>query len=300
MSKREIIMHCFQWKLKDITKNLDKIKENNFTSIQVSPAQGTKNNGNEFWLLYQPLDMAFVDSEQIGTREDLIELCREAHKRDLKVCVDVVLRHVAGVDTGELKPHEKVADRLKNNPNFWTNAENANNYSDRYEVTRKSCGMPMTEYNNEKYQDLCIEFLDDLKSIGVDFFRLDQLKHYQLPREGSNFLTRVFGRYKNDGLTYGEALECSRELLDEYTEYMNVLSDGEVSEKNKDKFVTYIESHDTFHTWKIGHHTPDSQLTNEWRCLLESNRKSHVLFFCRPFSNLWQSDEIKWINREFR
>lgn len=299
MGKREIIIHCFQWKLKDITNNLDKIKEAGYTSIQTSPVQGCKSNGNEFWLLYQPLDMAFVDSEQIGTREDLIELCREAHKRDLKVCVDVVLRHVAGKDTGELKPHEKVVDRLKNNPHFWTNAENAKNYTDRYEVTRKACGMPMLEYNNWNYQDICIEFLDDLKSIGVGFFRLDQLKHYQFPREGSDFLTRVFGRYK-DGLTYGEALEMDRGMLDEYTQYMNVLSDGEVSYHNRNKFVTYIESHDTYHTWKIGHHTTDEQLAKEWRYLLISNRESHVLFFCRPFSNLWCDNRIVSVNKEFR
>lgn len=295
---REIILHCYQWRLKDITANLDKIKESGFTVIQTSPVQGCKNDGNQGWLLYQPLDLAFVESKQIGSEKDFEELCVEAHKRGLKIIVDVILRHVAGQDDGALIPHCKVSKCLTCNCTNWAaDVCNATNYEDRQQIINYATGLPMLDYRSESIQKRCIDFLNALEKLGADGFRLDQLKHFALPSEGCDFLEKVFDPFKND-LTYGEVLECDYNLLSEYVKHMKVLSWKECD--NMSQRVLYIETHDTFHTWKFTSNLDDNKITNEWRNLLINNKENNVIFFPRPFNNLWNSEEIKKINKELR
>jgi glycosidase len=292
--KREIIIHCFLWEIKSITENLDKIKESNFTAIQINVIQPCK-EGNEWWTYYQPTH--FKVGNKCGSREDLIELCREAKKRDLKVIADVVLRHTAGMNNGELKPHESVDEELKNNPEFWTNAENTNDYQNREHAINRAFGMPMLNYNSKLLQQKYIYFLQDLKDCGISGFRIDMGKHFGLKEEGSDFWERVFGRF-NDMFNYAECLECSKELLDKYTKFINVLTDSSASDRSK--MVIFVMSHDTEETFGFTKKMDDRMIINEWRTLLQSNRESHVLWYCRAWSNLWCSEDIKWINREFR
>ena len=286
---REIILHCFNWKVSDITKNLGTIKKCNYSAIQISVVQPCKNS-NEWWALYQPL--GFTIGNRTGSKEDLIELCSEAHKIGITIVVDVVLRHVC-TDTGELIPGKDVDKSITDNPDFFTNAENAIDYNDRHQVIFNAIGLPMLNYNNEKLQDIYIKFLQELKDCKVDGYRIDAGKHFGLESEGSNFWPRVFGGF-SDMFNYGECLDCSTELLDQYTEFINVLSDKDATDKSK--MVTYFMSHDTELTFEYTTHMTDQDIIREWEYLLKDYRESHVLFYCRAYSNLWRSDEIRRIN----
>lgn len=297
-NQREIIAHFFQWKLKDITKELDNIKACGYTTLQISPLQGCKDDGNEFWKLYQPTHMALVGSEQIGYREDLIELCYEANKRGLKVIADVVLRHTAGVNTGELIPHETVDKKLIDNPYFWTNATNTSDYKDRYKAITRAFGMPMLDYNNWDLQDIYIEFLEDLKSCGISGFRIDMGKHFGLEEEGSVFWNRVFGRF-SDMFNYAECLECDKTLLDKYTKFINVITDYYLP-TDKSKAVIYIMSHDSEETWGFTKKMKNNDIIREWEIMLRENKESHVMFYLRSFSDLWKNEEIKKINNTYK
>ena len=42
-----------------------------FDAIQISPIQGTKDSGIEWWKLYQPINLK-IGNEQIGSKKDLI------------------------------------------------------------------------------------------------------------------------------------------------------------------------------------------------------------------------------------
>ena len=66
------IIHLFQWQLKDLIPFIPKIKEQGFDAIQISPVQGTKDAGLEWWKLYQPTNLS-IGNYQIGTkREELM------------------------------------------------------------------------------------------------------------------------------------------------------------------------------------------------------------------------------------
>lgn len=288
---REIILHCFQWNLKDIINELQTIKNQGFTSIQITPINPCK-EGMEYWVYYQPLDFAI--GNRTGTKEDLIELCTKAKKLGIKIIVDVVLRHVAGTNDGKLIPHQDVAARIKNGLLFFTNAENTTEYQNRDRIINGAFGLPMLNYNNQYLQDIYISFLDELKDCGISGFRLDMGKHFALPEEGSNFFTNVFKPFKNM-FNYAECLECSKELLDKYTKYIDVLTDyGLPSDKSKS--VVYVESHDSNLSFHITDKMSDELIIKEWNYLLETNRESHVLFYVRQFNNTWKSEEIKQIN----
>jgi len=291
---RHIILHCFLWQLQAIIKNLSKIKAQGYDVILISTINEIK-KGDAWWCDYQP--ESFKIGNRHGSKADLIELCSKANKLGIIISVDIVLRHVAGDDYGNLIPHQDVDKSLTCNPNFLTNAPNCTDFNSRFMTTNYACGMPMLNYNNHELQDIYVKFLTELRECGVGSFRLDMMKHYSLSSEGSDFFERVFGGFQ-DMFNYGECLDCSRELLDEYTKVMNVLSDKDCTDKSK--MVTYFMSHDTELTFGYTLHMTDEIIIREWEHLLRDYKESHVLFYCRSFSNLWQSDEIKKINLELR
>lgn len=290
---REIIIHCFQWSLKDITKNLSEIKDCGYTAIQVSPVNEVK-AGKEWWTYYQPL--SFKIGNKSGTKEDLIELCSKANEMGIKVIVDVVLRHCANKGGGKLAnvPHDDVDNTLKENKNFWTNSANITNYDNRDEVTNGSMQLPMLNYNNHDLQDIYIEFLQELKDLGVAGYRVDMCKHLSLPSEGSDFWTRVFRRF-SDMFNYGECINSSRELLDQYTPYIKTLSETDTT--NKSDSVVFFMTHDTdLNDGGITKNMTDEMIIKEWNFLLNDYKESSVLFYCRPFSGLWRNESIKMSN----
>ena len=297
---RKLILHMFQWKLSDIVKELKNIKECGYTAIQISPMQKCK-EGDEWWVLYQPLN--FKVGNKIGTKDDLINLCNEAKKYDIKIIVDVVLRHTANEGGGDLQlvPHHDVdKEILDMREYFFTNATNSdNNYSTRDQACYRACGLPMLAYWNWDLQNIIIRYLDELVECGVSGFRLDQYGHYALPSEGCDFIDRVFSKYRHNGLfIYGEVLEYNKQQLDMFTRYMNVITDGMPSDKSK--AVIFVNSHDTELTFNITNKMSEEQVVNEWEYLLKTNKESHVIWYCREFKDTWKSDRIKWINNNLR
>ena len=98
--KRELIIHCLNWRLNDIVTNLKAIAGQGFTMIQVSPMQQHKEPDNPtWWLAYQITN--FKIGNRLGTEEDIRKLCSEANKLGIKVIVDVVFNHVANDGYGK-------------------------------------------------------------------------------------------------------------------------------------------------------------------------------------------------------
>ena len=281
------ILHLFQWRINDIIPELKTIKDQGFDAIQISPIQGTKDSGMEWWKLYQPINLK-IGNEQIGSKKDLINLIQEARKYNLKIIVDIVLRHVAGDETHPLKPHRNVDPELLQYLAEPIEAVNIDN--DRWQCTRRCTGMPMLDYDNVKLRKLYRRFLDELVFIGVDGFRLDQLKHYALPEEGGKAL-ELFSRYN----MYGEAINCSKELLNKYSKYMKVLTEGRPSDITK--LVAKFESHDDYLDLGLTKRMTDEMRLTEWDVLVNQLQGCDCLYYARPFETLWKSEEMRKINK---
>lgn len=293
--KRNIILHLFQWRLKDIIPQLEMIKKQGFNCIQISVLQPTK-EGNEWWKDYQV--MRFSIGNKFGSKQDLIELCSRANELGIRVIVDIVPNHVAGADSGELKPHELVDKKIADNKEFFKESKLITNWEDRHQVINYCCGLPSLRLDNHELQDIIIDFLNELIQCGVRGFRVDSAKNIKLPCEGSEFWTRVFDNldHKEELFNYAEVIFSDRELIEEYAKYINVLTNSYDGVNDKSKIVTFFMSHDTELEFKCTNEMNDEMIIREWEVLLNNNRKSHMLFYSRPYSDLWKSQEIKEIN----
>ena len=281
------ILHLFQWRINDIIPELKTIKNQGFDAIQISPIQGTKDSGMEWWKLYQPINLK-IGNEQIGSKKDLINLIQEARKYNIRIVVDIVLRHVAGDETYPLKPHRNVDPELL--PYLAEPIDGVNIDNDRWQCTRRCTGMPMLNYDDPDLMKLYKRLLDELVFIGVDGFRLDQLKHYALPEEGGKAL-ELFSRYN----MYGEALNCSTELLNKYSKYMKILTEGIPSDITK--LVAKFESHDDYLEFGWTKRMTDEMRLTEWNVLVNHLSGCDCLYYTRPFETLWKSEEMRKINK---
>ena len=287
MSKK--IIQFLQWRLTNITEELETIKKQGFDSIQLSPLQGTKDPGEAWWLLYQPTNF-HVGNSQIGNKDDLITLCTKAHELGLEVYVDIVLRHTANSVSDNLKPYENISDEIL--PEYFADPIQLDDEEHRWKYTHRCTGLPMLNYYDPRVQDLHINYLQELVDCGVDGFRLDQYKHYALPCEDCNYITRIMEKFK-DKYWYGEIIFTDTFTLDLHAQYMDVLTDGFPTDKSK--MVTFFESHDTYHTFGYTKRMTDDMRLKEWNNLV-SNCNYKSLFFVRPNDDLWKSDKIREIN----
>lgn len=297
MSKRLIGLHCFNWTFNGIKENAEKIKESGYDYILVSPVQGQKEMDWEWWKLYQPLGFRFIDNI-LGTKEEYESMIKACNDIGLKVVQDVVLRHTASCDTDCLKPHCKVDDEIKNRYDFYTHSENNNGNMDRWHTTHDQFGLPMVDYNNKELQEIQREFLHYLKSVGVSGVRVDMGKHFALPSEGSDWWNNVILAEFKNGFNFAECIDCDKYILDQYTQFIKVFSNRDCSDKSK--MISFIMSHDTEETWLSTKNKTRDIIINEWRWLLQNNKESDMLFYPRKFDDLWCSDIIKEINKQYK
>jgi len=302
-NKREIIFHSFLWQVKDVINNLEYIKTQGFTSIQLTPCQKLKDNSsNSWWMVYQSCGFDTIGN-RYGSAEDIKELCDKATILGITVIADIVINHICGDLDGSLNPYKDVDKILLDNPQFFKESKVIHNWKDRNEVVNYNCqGLPTLRLDNHKLQDIVIDFLNRLIDIGISGFRIDSCKQIKLPSEGSDFFTRVFNnlhKKKEELLIYGEIIFESKQLISEYCKYINVLTntyDG----CDKTKIITFNLSHDSELEFKYTNKMDDNMITNEWRFLLQNNQESGMIFYPRAFNNLWKSDTIREINNVYR
>lgn len=295
------VLHCFDWKYNDIKSELPNIAAAGFTSVQTSPAQPGANSGVWYWL-YQPLGF-YVATNDLGTKDDLRSLCQEADKYGIKVIVDVVANHLAG-------DHSNIQNDLKDRQ-FWHTYGTVSNWADRYQVTQGEIGMPDLNSEHSYVQQCVSNYINELKSLGVDGIRWDAAKHIGLPSENCNFWPAVTGQ----GLYhYGEILvgpddrqSGNEGLMKEYTNYMTVtdssygktlrdaFNSGTVPSSfgnwsargiSNNKLIYWGESHDTWSNnkdWGYSNAMSQNVIDRAYAVAASRNQVS-ALYFSRPAS----------------
>lgn len=289
------ILHLLNWPLKDISYSLDKVASQKFDAIQINPLQPLKEDGyREWWMSYQPC--GFQIGNVYGSKDDLLNLCEEASRYNIKIISDVVCNHMAESSNGYLEPHDKVDVVLKSNPDFWKERKNVENWNDRNEVISRCMGLPSLNLANHDLQDIIISFLNELIDCGVMGFRFDAAKSIALPEEGNDFWPRVIYCLKKYGIfLYGEVIFADKGLIDKYSKYMSVLTNGTGSDINK--LVGYVENHDTYlsdgtlgYTKKM----PSLEIAKQYAHI--NQFYPNTLFYARPYDDIWKDDLIRRAN----
>ncbi len=144
---------------KELITDLDRIKRLGFDILYLLPIHpvGQINKKGEKGSSYSISDYRTINPEY-GTLEDFKDLINEAHKRNLKLMIDIVFNHTA---------HDAVL--LKEHPEwyYYRNGKNANKVGDWGDVV---------DLDFTKDRGLWKELIDILKyyaSLGVDGFRCD-------------------------------------------------------------------------------------------------------------------------------
>ena len=285
-------LHCWNWSIANIKANLGLIANMGYSAVQLSPMQelkeGTVNKPyDNWWAVYQPISFNINQSQShcVGTKDELIDLCNEAHKYDIKVIMDVVFNHTANNGSNQLCP--LVDPDFLNDPACWHDySQNSSSYMDRYDVTQKCmAGLPDLNTGNQKVQDKALALMKEYIDCGVDGFRFDAAKQIETPEDHSSYAsdfwpTVIDGASSYASSTRGIMLHFYGELLENtdqgnggqgtlpmsaYTKYMSVtesvwsndvryrLEDHNASglrkayfkAANADKLVLWAESHDT-------------------------------------------------------
>ena len=323
-----VTLHCWNWSFKNIEDKLDIIASLGYTTIQVSPIQEAKQPTkdfptNDWWVYYQPAAFRIDDTgnSALGNKADFESLCSAAHKKGIKVIVDVVANHMGNHESGGNGIASTVTEELKGDMTNWHDiTKNVSDYNDRFNVTQYCmAGLPDLNTSNKTVQNLVLDYLKECIDAGADGFRFDAAKHIEVPEDkniGSDFWPTVINGAKDYAKqSRGLELYCYGELLDAvgggmgpevYTKYMsvtdngwsanllfNIVGNGNASAysngftKGKaDQMVVWAESHDTYADGS-SKDVSETDINKAW-ALIAARTDAMGLYLARPanFSQL--------------
>ncbi len=323
-----LTLQCWNWSIANIQANLGLIANMGYTSIQVSPIQTLKEGTvdkpyKNWWVVYQPIcfEINTSSNNAIGTKDELISLCEEAHKYGIKVIVDVVTNHLANNGDNTLSP--MIPADIRGDASCWHDyTVNSSNYASRYDITQHCMsGLPDLNTSNKKIQNYVLDMLKDHIDCGVDGFRFDAAKQIETPRDDSSFASDYWPTVVGGAYSYaaskGKSLYCYGEVLGgtddnrslpitAYTEYISItestwsndvryrLDDNNAAglrpsyfeNCNADKMVLWAESHDTFGDGSSANVSQDV-LDRAW-ALVASRAYVMSLYFPRANDMLYQ------------
>ena len=240
-------LQCWNWSFNNIKANMGLIANLGYSSIQVSPPQEGKEGSvnkpfNNWWVLYQPISFNFNENPNnaVGTKDEFIALCNEAHKYGIRVIVDVISNHLADDGGTTITPSPLIPEDILNDRSCWHTEYNvqSSNYADRYDITQRAMKLPDLNTSNKKIQNYVLNYLKACIDYGADGFRYDAAKQIETPDDyytyASDFWpTIINGANEYASSTRGIMLYHYGEMLanpDEsgslpvtaYTKYMSV------------------------------------------------------------------------------
>lgn len=181
---------------------------------------------------YDVIDYFQVDPEY-GTNDDFKRLMEEAHARDIRIIVDLVMNHTSTQHPWFIDSQDPASERRdwylwEEERPTWRGPEGQvvwHTGSDGFYYGVFWSGMPDLNYENPEVTDAMFEATQFwLEEMNVDGFRLDAIKHMIEEGEGQQntgstheWLQGFYDFYKEvepDALTVGEAWTSTNQVLD--------------------------------------------------------------------------------------
>lgn len=337
------ILHAWNWSMNTIKENMADIKDAGYTAVQTSPMQLQKDYyssstwKDQWWKLYQPFSFEIATGNNaIGTKDELIAMCKEAEKYGIKVIVDVVANHLAGDNTSKFSPKIKDYEPEIYNQNLMHNYGYADDSSIQKVVQGTIGDFPDLKTESDVVQKAVLDLLKEYIDCGVDGFRFDAAKHIETPDDGayaSDFWPTVINgatAYANSkGLDtpyyYGEILYTPgpNRSYSSYTKYMSITDNktgndvrNAVVSKNAqwagnyiyatgqpaDKLVLWAESHDTYANSEQESTNVSESNINKAYAIVASRADATSLYLARPnvSSKLGEMGKTAWKAKEVR
>ena len=254
--------------LKGVEQKLDYIKELGNDIIWLSPIMPS-----ESYHAYDVLSFYDIDSK-LGTLDDYVSLVNEAHKRNMKIMLDMPINHTStnhewfkGYLNGEEKYQNYYQEKVigKNYGTSSAMGAKATFYIDFN--TRKTYfaafgeSMPDLNYQSEDLVNAIKHVFKYWVELGADGFRFDAVKHIYDPNE----IEKVTDSEGKD-ITWETSIRMNNELFQELGDYLKEISPdlymlGENYSGNYEvkQYAETFDSEFDFETW----HTALGAVTNK-------------------------------------
>lgn len=177
--------------LQGITDKLDYLKGLGATALWLTPIVDNEDNGyHGYWTK----DFYKVD-EHFGTMEDLQNLVKEAHKRDIKIILDLVVNHT-GYQHPWLNDPEK--------QDWFHERKDITNFDNQDEVENGwLAGLPDLAQENDEVREYLLDVATYwIKEADIDGYRLDTVKH--VPKSFWEDFSKEVKSVKQDFFLIGE------------------------------------------------------------------------------------------------
>ncbi len=260
-----VMLHCHAWPFSAIEANLDRIAAAGYNAIQVSPVQKIRaakaseisaaQPTGPWWLFYQPVSFKTVGNYKLGSEADFKDLCEKAEQKGIKIIVDVVLNHVA--DTGQPVTQEVQLDPALRDGSLYHQEGSIQSYHDRRQVTQRMLGsLPDLKTQDQRVQNMHVQFLNTCIDLGADGFRFDAAKHIETSGGqdaaawAGDYWEDVLGRLHHaaDLYLFGEVLQDQGDNLARYLTYYDITCHnygGVLRLAVQDRHLSSLQNHTT-------------------------------------------------------
>ncbi|KAH8099619.1 glycoside hydrolase superfamily [Cristinia sonorae] len=180
---KPVIIQMFQWSYASVAQECKEfIGPAGYGFVQVSPP--TEHiTGSQWWTDYQPVSYTLTSKH--GNRDDLKNMVDACHSAGVKVLVDTVWNHMAGIDSGsgvagtQFSHYNYPGTYSSDNFHYCgTPGNDIQDWNNRQQVqTCELANLADLATETEYVRNRLAQYGNDLMSLGVDGFRLDAAKH---------------------------------------------------------------------------------------------------------------------------
>jgi alpha-amylase len=182
VTTQSVGVQMFEWNWNSLTKECTtNLGPAGYDWVEVSPPQ-EHIVGNQWWIHYQPV--SYKIESKLGTRVEFANMVEICGKAGVSIVVDAVINHMAAdaTDGWAGTKHGKY-----DYPGLYTEADfhhcasasgGIEDWNDLTEVQEcELLGLSDLNTSSAKVQGKIVDYLKDLRSMGVKGFRIDAAKH---------------------------------------------------------------------------------------------------------------------------
>ncbi|MFH8573600.1 alpha-amylase family protein [Streptomyces sp. NPDC017993] len=214
--EKTVTATLFEWKFADVaTACTDELGPAGYGYVEVSPAS-EHIKGDQWWTSYQPV--SYKIAGRLGDRDAFAAMVKACHGAGVKVVADAVINHMAagsGTGTGGTQYGKYSYPGAYQDQDFHSCRKPISDYTNRDDV--QDCelvGLADLDTGSDAVRTTVAGYLDDLRSLGVDGFRVDAAKHIS-----ATDIAAIKGKMSDPGYWVQEVIHGGGEAVrpEEYT-----------------------------------------------------------------------------------
>ena len=243
---------------KGIQQNLDYISGMGFNAIWISPPLKNKENSYHG---YHNIDLNSIN-ENFGTEDDLKQLIKECHKRDIWVILDAVPNHMAGdLDISTFIPFNK-------EEYYHENCDVQENSSQEEKENCRIWGMPDLKQENEFVKNTLLKWIKD-----------------------------IINNYGFDGVRYADVANVPKWFWKEFTKEADTYTLGIVSSNDVDYIADYQNYMDGVGDYPLFYSIRESFCGSMLK-LQDYNKNIHKKYINIVYNGIWlgNHDNSRFLN----